>query len=586
MVTDIKIIENQELITPYGGELVKLLIDGGERAELIQKAGTLRSVQLSLRSLCDLELLATGAFSPIDRFMGEADYRSVMEEMRLADGNLFPIPITLPVKHDEPVKIGQEIALRNSKNDLIAVMKIEEIFEWDLAHEAQSVYETVDVRHPLVAEMHSWGKLYISGPIKVLNPPKHFNFAELRLTPASVRRRLTALGHYNVVAFQTRNPLHRAHEELTKQAADRVNGSLLIHPVVGQTKPGDVDHYTRVRSYKMLFEKYYDHRRAVLSLLPLAMRMAGPREALWHAIIRRNYGVNHFIVGRDHASPGLDSSGKRFYGPYDAQHLLQCYGPEISVKMVPFNELLYLPAEDRYEEADKIPASAETLSISGTRVRDEYLNGDKLLPDWFTRPEVAKILARAYPPRHQQGFCIWFTGLSGAGKSTVTEVLTELLAESGRQVTVLDGDVVRTHLSKGLGFSKEDRDTNILRIGYVASEIVRHDGAVICAAVSPYRAARNEVRNLVGADRFILVFVDTPLEVCEQRDVKGMYAKARRGEVKGFTGIDDPYEAPIDPDIILDTVACSLEDNARRVIDHLIGKGFLQREIVQLSAVG
>jgi sulfate adenylyltransferase len=573
-----ELIEGQRLIPPYGGELVNLLANAEERSELIKQTSALHSIQLSRRSLCDLELLTNGGFSPLDRFMGEANYRSVLEHMRLADNTLFPIPITLPVKQIDSVEIGQQIALRNAKNDLMAVMTVEEIFEWDIQREAQSVCGTTDVRHPLVAEMHSWGDHYISGPLKALNLPKHFDFAELRLTPPAVRRRLTVLGHYNVVGFQTRNPMHRAHEELTKQAAKRVNGSLLVHPVVGQTKPGDVDHYTRVRSYKVLFEKHYDQRRTVLSLLPLAMRMAGPREALWHAIIRRNFGANHFIVGRDHASPGQDSSGKPFYGPYDAQHLLQRHSLEIGVNMVPFSELLYLPGEDRYEEAEKIPASTETLSISGTKVRDEYLNGGKTLPGWFTRPEVAAILADAYPPRHQQGFCIWFTGLSGAGKSTIAEVLTELLAESGRQITVLDGDVVRTHLSKGLGFSKEDRDTNILRIGYVASEIVRHEGVAICAAVSPYRAARNEVRNLVGSDRFVMVYVDTPIEVCEERDVKGMYAKARRGKVKGFTGIDDPYEPPVDPAVLLYTTNCSPEDNAQQIVDCLVEKGFLQRD--------
>jgi sulfate adenylyltransferase len=504
--------------------------------------------------------------------------------MRLADGTLFPIPVTLPVDRDQSPPIGQEIALRSSKNDLVALMTVDEIFEWDLSHEAQWVYATRDVRHPLVAEMHCWGQLYISGSIKVLNMPKHFNFTELRQTPAQVREQLSAMGHSNVVAFQTRNPLHRAHEELTKRAAAKINGALLIHPVVGQTKPGDVDHYTRVRSYKALLDKYYNRQRTVLSLLPLAMRMAGPREALWHAIIRRNYGANHFIVGRDHASPGLDSNGKPFYGTVDAQHLLKQYGAEIGVNVLPFSELVYLPGEDRYEAADRVPESVKSLSISGARVRSEYLNCGEPLPAWFTRPEVASILARAYPPRHQQGFCVWFTGLSGAGKSTIAEVLTEMLAERGRQVTVLDGDVVRTHLSKGLGFSKEDRDINILRIGYVASEIVRHNGAVICAAVSPYRAARNEVRNMVGRDRLVMVFVDTPIEVCEQRDVKGMYAKARSGEIKGFTGIDDPYESPVDPDIVLDTTTCWPEDNARLIVEYLRGKGFVERYLQAVAA--
>jgi sulfate adenylyltransferase len=567
--------EVQEVITPYGGQLIDLTVKGAEREALILKAGRLPSVQLSVRSTCDLELLATGAFSPLDTFLNEQDYLSVLETMRLANGVLFPIPITLPVPINAKIEAGQEVALRNAKNELLAVMKVEDVFKWDLERETNSVFGTTDVRHPLVAEMHHWGEVNISGPLQVINVPSHFDFTDLRMTPTQVRSQLAAMGNSSVVAFQTRNPVHRAHEELTKRAAEKIQGSLLLHPVVGQTKPGDVDHFTRVRCYQALYENYYPRERTVLSLLPLAMRMGGPREALWHAIIRRNYGADHFIVGRDHASPGSDSQGRPFYGPYDAQELLKQHSAEIGVKMVPFNELVYLPAEDRYEEADKISAGAETLSISGTTVREQYLNYGKQLPAWFTRPEVADILAKSYPSREEQGFCIWFTGLSGAGKSTITDILTELLAESGRQVTVLDGDVVRTQLSKGLGFSKEDRDTNILRIGYVAAEIVRHGGAVICAAVSPYRAARNEVRNMVGRDNFVLAYVNTPLEVCEQRDIKGLYAKARRGEVKGFTGINDPYESPVDPDLILETTSCSAEHNARQIVAELLSRGFL-----------
>jgi sulfate adenylyltransferase len=425
--------------------------------------------------------------------------------------------------------------------------------------------------------MHRWGKLNISGSIQMVQIPQHYDFQDLRLTPAQTRERLEAAGHENVVAFQTRNPMHRVHEELTKRAIESVDGTLLLHPVVGMTKPGDVDYFTRVRTYKALVSRYYDPDRVVLSLLPLAMRMAGPREALWHMIIRRNYGANHLIVGRDHAGPGRDSTGKPFYGPYDAQQLAEKYSEELGVKVIPFRMLVYLPDEDKYEEVSKVPENARTASISGTQVREEYLGNGRKLPEWFTRPEVAEILSESYPPKHKQGVCIWFTGLSGSGKSTNAEVLTYLLMEHGRQVTLLDGDVVRTHLSKGLGFSKEDRDTNIRRIGFVAAEIVRHGGTVVCAAVSPYRATRNDVRRMVGADRFVEVFVDTPLEVCEQRDHKGLYAKARRGEIKGFTGIDDPYEPPLNPEIRLDTVNRTPEENARMILDYLIEKGFVRK---------
>jgi sulfate adenylyltransferase len=398
----------------------------------------------------------------------------------------------------------------------------------------------------------------------------------LRRTPAETRKVLEQTGRQNVVAFQTRNPLHRVHEELTKRAIASVDGVLLLHPSVGMTKPGDVDHYTRVRTYKALAQNYYDPDRIVLSLLPLAMRMAGPKEALWHAIIRRNHGANHMVVGRDHAGPGSDSTGKPFYGPYDAQELVREFEDEVGVTMMPFSELLYLPDEDRYEETSKIPPGTRTATISGTQVREEFLGKGRLLPTWFTRPETAEILAEAYPPRHRQGLCIWLTGLSGSGKSTTAAVLEVLLLEAGRQVTELDGDVVRTHLSKGLGFSREDRDVNILRIGFVASEIVRHGGTVMCAAVSPYRETREAVRAMMDEDQFIEVFVDTPLSVCEQRDVKGMYAKARRGEIKEFTGISDPYEAPLNPEITLDTVGFSPEENARRIMAELARRGFVR----------
>lgn len=574
----IMITTTPALITPYGDQLVDLCVPIEAQAELKDYASRLPSIQLSERAVCDLELLATGAFSPLDRFMGERDYQSVLDTMRLSSGHIFPIPITLPVAPGPAIAIGQDIALRTAKNELLAVMTIEEIFGWNLHEVAQKVFGTQDQRHPLVAEMHRWGSLNISGALRVLQLPHHYDFQHLRLTPAQTRAQLIAAGRENVVAFQTRNPLHRAHEELTKRAAQAMDGVLLLHPVVGLTKPGDVDHYTRVRTYNALAQHHYDPDRIVLSLLPLAMRMAGPREAVWHGLIRRNYGANFLIVGRDHASPGNDSTGKPFYGPYDAQELFQQLSGELGVGMLPFQELVYLAEEARYEERTSVPSHAPILSLSGTQVRQDYLNRGKQLPQWFTRPEVASILAETYPPRHKQGVCVWFTGLSGAGKSTTADILTVLLLEHGRQVTVLDGDVVRTHLSQGLGFSKEDRDLNIRRIGFVAGEIVRHGGVVVCAAVSPYRATRNDVRNMIGTEHFIEVFVDTPLDVCESRDVKGMYAKARRGEIKDFTGIDDPYEPPTHAELTLNTVAASPEQNARRILSYLIAHGFVQIE--------
>ena len=566
---------SSNLISPYAGELIDLMVSKEERQELLERSSRLPSVRISSRSLCDLELLATGAFSPLDRFMGKADYERVLTEMRLENGILFPIPITLPVDEDALPSWGEQITLSDARNNTLAVMQIEEVYPWDSLRESRLVLGTTDSRHPLISEMVRWGKMYVSGALKMIDLPVYHDFMNLRLTPAEVRTRLEGMGNEQVVAFQTRNPMHRIHEELTKRAAEEVNGSLLIHPVVGMTKPGDVDHYTRVRVYRTLLENYYDQERTLLSLLPLAMRMAGPREALWHAIIRRNYGATHFIVGRDHAGPGKDSHGRPFYGPYEAQAMMEQYANEIGVQLMKFKELVYLADEERYEERTNIPEDARIFSISGTQVRDEYLEKGEMLPDWFTRAETAEILKQMYPPRYQQGFCIWFTGLSGSGKSTTAEVLTSLLLERGRQITLLDGDVVRTHLSKGLGFSPEDRDTNILRIGFVAGEIARQGGSVICAAISPYRATRNEARKMVGEDHFIEVFVDTPIEVCEQRDVKGLYARARRGQITGFTGVDDPYEAPIKPEIVLDTVENDPFTNARKIVEFLEESGFL-----------
>jgi sulfate adenylyltransferase len=566
---------SKDLIDPYGGPLVNLVVPVEEREELLQQAASLPRVQLSERATCDLELLATGGFSPLKTFLGRDDYQNVIEEMRLANGILFPIPVTLTISKEAQVKLDTNVALVDSYNNLLAVLRVDEIYDWNRAHEAALVCGSNDPRHPLVVEMNSWGEACISGALKVLQLPPRYDFKQLRMDPATVRSRLKLMGRHSVVAFQTRNPLHLAHELMTKKAMAAVKGALLLHPVVGMTKPGDIDHYTRVRSYIALTERYYERDRTLLALLPLAMRMAGPREAIWHAIIRRNFGANFFIVGRDHASPGLNSKGLPFYEPYASQELLTKHSEETQVTMLPFGEFLYLPDEQRYEEAPEIPAGAATASLSGAEVRKTYLDTGRKLPDWFTRPEVAAILESSYPPKHRQGFCLWFTGLSCSGKTTTANIVTARLLEHGRQVTVLDGDVVRTRLSHELGFSKEDRDTNIRRIGYVASEVVRHGGAVICAAVSPYRQTRNECRLMVGGNRFVEVFVDAPIAVCESRDAKGMYRRARAGEIKNFTGIDDPYEPPLNPEITIDAVNTSAEKNAELIVAYLIGEGFV-----------
>nr|2GKS_A Chain A, Bifunctional SAT/APS kinase [Aquifex aeolicus]2GKS_B Chain B, Bifunctional SAT/APS kinase [Aquifex aeolicus] len=545
----------------------------------MEKIKYLKSIQISQRSVLDLELLAVGAFTPLDRFMGEEDYRNVVESMRLKSGTLFPIPITLPMEKEiaKDLKEGEWIVLRDPKNVPLAIMRVEEVYKWNLEYEAKNVLGTTDPRHPLVAEMHTWGEYYISGELKVIQLPKYYDFPEYRKTPKQVREEIKSLGLDKIVAFQTRNPMHRVHEELTKRAMEKVGGGLLLHPVVGLTKPGDVDVYTRMRIYKVLYEKYYDKKKTILAFLPLAMRMAGPREALWHGIIRRNYGATHFIVGRDHASPGKDSKGKPFYDPYEAQELFKKYEDEIGIKMVPFEELVYVPELDQYVEINEAKKrNLKYINISGTEIRENFLKQGRKLPEWFTRPEVAEILAETYVPKHKQGFCVWLTGLPCAGKSTIAEILATMLQARGRKVTLLDGDVVRTHLSRGLGFSKEDRITNILRVGFVASEIVKHNGVVICALVSPYRSARNQVRNMMEEGKFIEVFVDAPVEVCEERDVKGLYKKAKEGLIKGFTGVDDPYEPPVAPEVRVDTTKLTPEESALKILEFLKKEGFIK----------
>ena len=562
-----------KLISPYGGDLVDLLVSPGDAEQLKATSATIGSITLSDRQVCDLEMLATGAFSPLTTFMSQADYQSVLRSMRLADGTVFPIPITLAL--DKQYQRGDKLALRDRYGNLLAVMEITESYSWERREFASSVFGSTDEAHNLIRELRSWGPFNASGKLQVIALPAHKDFIRLRRSPAEVRRCLIALGNPDVVAFQTRNPLHRAHEEMTKRAASNIGGTLLLHPVVGLTKPGDVDHITRVRAYKVLIDNYYQEIPALLSLMPLAMRMAGPREALWHAIIRRNYGANHFIVGRDHAGPDKDSQGRSFFGPYDAQELAKKYAPDIGMKILTFSEMTYVPAEDRYEEVSALSDSAITSSISGTQVRRDYLASGRPLPAWFTRPEIARILEDAYVPTLRQGFCLWFTGLSGSGKSTIAQAVEAHIQEQGRRTTMLDGDVVRQNLSKGLGFSPEDRDTNIQRVGFVASKIVYHHGVVLCALISPFEQSRRRVAALFDPANFIEVYVATPLEVCQERDPKGHYEKTRQGKLKNFTGVSAAYETPIDPAVTIDTSDLSVDQCAEQVLTELRSRGFL-----------
>ncbi len=566
------------LNTPFGGKLIDLVVDDARAAEMRATAKDHAGLTLDERGLCDLELMAVGGFSPLVGFLGKADYDRVVAEGRLADGTLWPLPVTLPVTPGAGVAEGKPLGLRDVYGNLLAFLHVEEIYASDKEAEARGAYGTTDAKHPAVAYLGRQPGHHAAGRLEVIRVPPHYDFAPLRRTPRELRAHFEQLGWSKVVAFQTRNPLHRAHEELTKRAAEQIGGGLLIHPVVGVTKPGDVDHYTRVRCYKALVDNYYEPGSVVLSLLPLAMRMAGPREVLLHAIIRRNYGCSHFIVGRDHAGPGNDGAGKPFYAPYAAQEAMQAHQDELGIGMVDFKQMVYLPDEDRYSPIDEVSKGTKTADISGTQVRDDYLARGIPLPEWFSRPAVAAILNETSPPKFRQGLTIWFTGLSGSGKSTVAHALVERLAEYGRNVSTLDGDEIRTHLSKGLGFSKEDRDANINRVGYVAGLVAQHGGTTLCAVISPYREPRDNARK-ASKGNFVEVFCDTPLEVCEKRDVKGLYAKARdavaAGKGMGFTGVDDPYEAPLNPEVTIDTSKLGVEACADAIITKLIALGYI-----------
>ena len=567
------------LIEPHGGTLVDLMVSDRRAEEVKDDLRAAPSWDLTPRQLCDLELLLSGGFSPLRGFLGRLDYESVCARMRLRDGTLWPIPVTLDVTEELASRLhpGATLALRDPEGVALAGLRVDEVWQPDRRAEAEAVFGTLDPGHPgvthLLAQTHPW---YVAGRLDGLQGPVHYDDRELRRTPRELRTEFERLGWRRVVAFQTRNPLHRAHLELTLRAARDADARLLGHPVVGMTKPGDVDHYTRVRCYQAIMPSYAPGT-ALLSLLPLAMRMGGPREAVWHAIIRKNHGVTHLIVGRDHAGPGQDPRGTPYYGPYDAQRLLREHQAELGVTMVPFRQMVYVQDRDTYLPEDEVPPGLRTLSISGTEQR-RLLNEGLDLPAWFTPPAVAAELRRSYPPRLRQGFTVFFTGLSGAGKSTLANVLlVKLLERGGRRVTLLDGDIVRKHLSSELGFSREHRDLNIRRIGFVASEISKHGGIALCAPIAPYDATRKEVRAMVdAAGSFVLVHVATPLEVCEGRDRKGLYAKARSGALPQFTGISDPYEAPRDAEVVLDTTALSPGEAVQRILAYLEGQGLIE----------
>jgi len=568
---------------PHGGELKDLLArDLPRHAQLSAEAEKLPAIVLTERQLCDLELILSGGFSPLEGFMNEKDYNGVVENNRLADGNLFSMPIPLDVSKEQieelGIKPGARLTLRDFRDDRnLAIIKVDDVYKPNKENEANKVFGG-DEDHPAVKYLYKTaGEFYVGGKLDAINRLEHYDYVALRYTPAELRLHFDKLGWSRVVAFQTRNPMHRAHRELTVRAARARQANVLIHPVVGLTKPGDIDHFTRVRVYQALLPRY-PNGMAVLGLLPLAMRMGGPREAIWHAVIRKNFGATHFIVGRDHAGPGKNSKGEEFYGPYDAQHAVEKYKDELGIEVVPFQMMTYLPDSDEYRPKDEVPAGTRTLDISGTELRSRLRTG-RDIPEWFSYPEVVKVLRESHPPRHAQGFTVFLTGYQNSGKDAIARALhVTLNQQGGRSVSLLLGETVRSELSSELGFSRADRTRNIGRIAFVASELTRAGAAVIAAPIAPYEDARAHAKELVEKfGSFYLIHVATSLEHSEKTDKRGIYTKARNGEIKGFTGVDDPYEIPTKPDLTVDIEKTSVRSAVHQIVLLLESEGLLDR---------
>ncbi|UCF92359.1 MAG: bifunctional sulfate adenylyltransferase/adenylylsulfate kinase [Desulfobacterales bacterium] len=571
-------MNDETAVEPHGGSLVNLLVDSQRAALLKDMTLSLPDIILNERQLCDLELLANGAFSPLNGFMKRSDYESVLDRMRLQNDVLWPIPICLDINELQArtLEAGQSVALRDPEGYLLAVLHVEDIWPVDREKEASQAYGTLDPNHPGTHYLFKQtADYYVGGKLEVLSLPLHFDFKQLRMSPLEIRAMYKKLGWKRIVGFLTSNPIHRLQFEVTIDAMRQANANLLLLPIAGMTKPGDFDHYTRVRCYRKVAQ-HYPPDSIILNLLPLAMRLSGPREALLHAIVSKNFGCTHFVAGRDHAGPGLDSRGKPFYASDEARRLTETHSAEIGLTVLPFAEMVYLPFEDEFRWADQVPEGTQFISFSGSDIRERIRTGRRI-PDWATFPEVIEEIQKAYPPPRKHGFTVFLTGLSGAGKSTIAKVLYARFLELGdRPVTLLDGDIVRRNLSSELSFSKEHRDINVQRIGFVASEITKNRGIAICAPIAPYAATRREIRKAIEAyGGFTEVHVATPLEVCEKRDRKGMYAKARAGLIRGFTGVDDPYEVPESPEVRIDTSELTPDEGAREILLYLRQKGYI-----------
>jgi len=560
------------MIKPHGETLVSFHLSADELSEYSELSNNISSLTLSLKQQCDLEMISNGAFSPLSTFNNQKDYEEILLKNKLSNGLVWPIPIVLDVPDQflKSLDKNEYISLRNTEGFLLAILKVKEFWAPNKKEEANLVFKSNDLNHPGVDYLFNHtNNNYISGELVPIHENKYFDFTHLRKSPQEVRDFFRLNNWKDVIAFQTRNPMHRAHYELTKLAMDEHNSKLLIHPVIGMSKPGDIDHFTRVKCYQHII-KYYPENSVELSLINLAMRMAGPKEALWHAIIRKNYGCNRIIIGRDHAGPGVNAEGKPYYQPYDAQELIAQYQEELEIKMVPFKEMVFAKNKKTYLPLDKIEQDDPIEKLSGTQFK-ELLQQRTEIPTWYSFPEVIHELRKRFPKLHNQGLTVFFTGLSGAGKSTLANaIMYKLMETEDRPITLLDGDIVRQHLSSELGFSKEDRDIHVKRIGYVASEITKHGGVAICAPIAPYSNTRKVVRNMIDeVGSFVEIHVATPLSVCEERDTKGLYKQARAGKILDFTGVSDPYEEPENPEITVDTSDITVEESSALILDKL-----------------
>ncbi len=574
--------------------VVNLMVNPEQAEELKRASVEFPSIDLDHRQTCDLELLLNGGYSPLRGFMGRADYDSVLKDMRLANGAFWPMPIMLDIdaKTAASLNPGMRVALRDLEGFMLAVLTVSDTWEAD---------RSAEISAKVTGLTQSARTHYLGGGLQGLAQPVRHDYASLWLTPQALRDFFIRHGWQRVAAFKTQRALHRAEHDFTQQAAAEHQASLLISPIMSTIRSDTLDYHNQMRCYQAVMP-HYPASTTTLALLPLTLRgavssgirppwmaevskmqehffdlplvtlalpcAAGVRELLWHAMVYRNHGCTHLIIDQRDLPDGTDLDGLRSG--------FAAFQKEIGVELIMMPPLVYVEDRAQHMPKDKVPEGARVIDFSGVELRRRLTEGLEI-PPWFSYAGVLQALRQAQPARSQRGFTIFFTGLSGAGKSTIAKALMiKLLEMGGRNVTLLDGDVVRKHLSSELGFSKEHRDINVRRIGYVASEITKHGGIAICAPIAPYTAMRRAVREMIEPlGGFFETYICTSIEVCEGRDRKGLYAKARAGLVKEFTGISDPYEVPEHPEVMLDTSVLSVDEAVQQILLRLERDGYV-----------